>query len=85
MMNYWRGFWPIRNGEIFRMNDGKPYFMTLIYFVLHSELSNFSNGKHGFSFLGEDCWYHQNRSLVNNLYTILKASGPKRHPIQDAK
>ena len=52
--------------------------MTLIHFVLHTELSNLDLG--GGGDVGTT-----GRLLSANFHTLLNASDPKRHPVQDAK
>ena len=55
--------------------------MTLIHFVLHTELSNLDFlGGGGWGNVGTTC-----RLLSANFHTLLNASDPKRHPVQDAK
>ena len=56
--------------------------MTLIHFILHTELSNldFFWGGGGWGNVGTTC-----RLLSANFHTLLNASDPKRHPVQDAK
>ena len=36
--------------------------------------------------LGKNRWHHIYRPIIiNSIYTLLKASDPKRHPVQDMK
>ena len=53
--------------------------MTLIHFILHTELSNL-DFLGGWGNVGTTC-----RLLSANFHTLLNASDPKRNPVQDAK
>lgn len=54
-------------------------FMTLIHFVSHRVFFFKLN------FLKKTLWYHLRRPLNGSLHTLFKASGPKTHPVQNAK
>ena len=57
--------------------------VTLSHFVSHTELINFLNYYHGISFVARK----NNRCypLIDNLYSLLQALGPKRHSVQETK
>ena len=39
----------------------------------------------GVRFFGGNCWFHTCGPLIANLHTLLKTSGPKKHPFQHTK